>query len=51
MEKGIFFLEQFGCMSDHIFYCRPKLTIFQHYGFINAYKKYLDAFLSKKMRL
>ena len=37
--------------SDHIFYCRPKLITFQHNGFINAYKKYQDTFLSKKLRL
>ena len=33
MKKKVNFLVQFGCKgSDHIFYFRPKLIMFQHNG-------------------
>ena len=30
--------------SDHIFYCRPKLKLFQHNGLLMLIKKYVGTF-------
>ena len=39
VQKNIFIIACFGYMwSDHIFYCRPKLIMFQHNGLLKYIK-------------